>query len=174
MCMDYGGRSAFICLPDCDNFGSGRCLTENKLEPAQNAMQTVQEFMSELFRERTADIRKELKRKAVFRRKFYSDKCLWDSRSDAVERSESERIENIWESDNEARVITHERGLLPRLCYHLKKNGERWLIHYVSTECANCRGKLGITSCFACMGKGWLHEEDMLEALKRMEADDRH
>jgi hypothetical protein len=136
-------------------------------------MQTVQEFMSEFFRERTAEIRKELKRRAVSRRKFYSDACLWDSRSDAVERSESERIEHIWESNAEARVVTHERGLLPRLCYHLKKNGERWLIHYVSTECPNCRGKLGITSCFACMGKGWLHHEDMLEALKRMESKER-
>jgi hypothetical protein len=136
-------------------------------------MQTVEEFMGQLFRERTAEIRKELKRIAVFRRKFYSDACLWDSRSGAVERSDSERIENIWESNAEVRVITHESGLSPRVCYHLKKNGESWLIHDVSSECLNCRGKLGITSCFACMGKGWLHQEDVLEALKRMEKPDR-
>jgi hypothetical protein len=70
-------------------------------------------------------------------------------------------------------VVTHESGLLPRLCYHLKRNGERWLIHYVSTECPNCRGKLGITSCFSCSGKGWLLPEDVLGALERMRKSDK-
>ena len=172
--MDYGGRSAFICLPDCDNFGSSGSLTENELESLEDTMQTVQEFMNELFRQRTAEIGNELKRKAVSRRKFYSDACLWDSRSDAVERSESERIENIWESDSESRVITRDNPPFPRLCYHLKLTGERWLIQSVSLECVRCGGNPGNTSCLSCQGRGWLHQDDVLGAIKRMEADDRH
>jgi hypothetical protein len=137
-------------------------------------MQTVQEFMSELFRQRTAAIKSEMKRHAAFRRKFFAGTCLWDSRRGAAERSEAECIENIWESDSESRVITRDNPPFPRLCYHLKMTGERWLIQSVSLECVRCGGNPGNTSCLSCQGRGWLHQDDVLGAIKRMEADDRH
>ncbi|HWY31334.1 MAG TPA: hypothetical protein VNX46_11285 [Candidatus Acidoferrum sp.] len=130
--------------------------------------------MSELFRQRTAAIKSEMKRHAAFRRKFFAGTCLWDSRRGAAERSEAERIENIWESDSEARVITRDNPPIPRLCYHLKMIGERWLIQSVSLECVRCGGNPGNTSCLSCQGRGWLHQDDVLGAIKRMEADDRH
>jgi hypothetical protein len=136
-------------------------------------MQTVQEFMSELFRQRTAEIKNEMERHAAFRRGFFAETCRWDSRRGAVERSDAERIENIWESDAEARVVTRDNPSFPRLCYHLKPAGERWLIQSVSLECVRCGGTPGDISCLSCEGRGWLHQEDIVEAIKRMKADDR-
>jgi hypothetical protein len=61
----------------------------------------------------------------------------------------------------------------PGAIYHLKWNVESWLIRDFASECLNCRCKFGITSYLFCQGRGWLHQEDILEAIKRMERSDR-
>src|ERR1017187_4332090 len=134
-------------------------------------MQSAEEFMRDFFCARTKEIKSDSERRSVFRRKFFADACRWDSRKGAIERSEAERIESMWKydsDDSEVRVITREIIPFPRLCYHLKMVGAIWLIQNVDVECMNCSGNAGNTACLACLGKGWLHQEDYRQPMERL------
>ena len=131
-------------------------------------MQSVEEFMREYFNARSTEIKNEIYRRSIFRSKYFCDKCRWDSRHCAVERSDSEIIENVSKSGAETRIITRDISPFPRLCYHLINAGERWVIKNVDVECVNCFGTVGNTACIVCLGNGWLQQQDYIETVKRV------
>jgi len=131
-------------------------------------MQSAEEFMREFFHARTVEIKSELDCRRPFRRKFFSDGCRWDSRKGTVERSQAETILSVSKSGDEVRVITREIAPFPKLCYHLRRLGESWLIHHVDIECTLCNGNPGNDECPSCLGKGWLCDEDYAERIKRI------
>jgi hypothetical protein len=111
--------------------------------------------MRSFFAARTEQIARELEIRAPFRKKYFADGCLWDSRSGSIERSENEIILEIENSGGEARVITQEKQPFPRLRYVLIPLEQTWQIRRVDVFVE---------------GHGWMGEQDLgskIMALRR-------
>jgi hypothetical protein len=115
-------------------------------------MQSPEEFMNEYFQARAIEIERDIERRSAYRKKFFTEQCLWDSRKGEADRSRSETVLRVWYSDSTAYVITRNPRPLPELRYHLKRSGENWLIRCVEMRCYACSGP----RCSSCHGKGWL------------------
>jgi hypothetical protein len=123
-------------------------------------MQSIEEFMLEYFQARSAEIKRDLAERAVFRQKYFANDCLWDSRTGVLERSESESVESVSGSDDIFLVISSNENLPKRLRYHIAAEGIRWLIQEVEVECLYCKSE-GDTSCVFCRGTGWLGSDNV-------------
>src|ERR1700722_2763965 len=121
-------------------------------------MQTVDEFMNDYFRERTAEIEREIKRKSAFRERYFAEECNWDQNKGQEEVSRSEEIIRVWHSNSKVYVVTRRRtALFPDLRYHLQEDGGSWLIRCVEIKCGpDCGGP----TCNHCNGKGWTGRGD--------------
>lgn len=121
----------------------------------------IEEFMREYIRDAVAEEQRVLASRTPFRRNYYSDECLWDSRAGTLETLRSEKIESVTVSGSEAAVITERESQLgnradsrQRLRYHLKDVNGSWLISEVEVECPMCRGKQD-NACIFCGGTRW-------------------
>ncbi len=125
-------------------------------------MQSLEDFMREFFRERTATYQKELEILAPFRRRFYTEDCRRANRAsklmEVMEESKSEEIVRVsgCETAGEAITVqTSRTGESHRQRYHLQAEGGRWLIQEIEAECFSCRGENGNRDCSDCKGTGW-------------------
>jgi hypothetical protein len=125
-------------------------------------MQQVEEFIGQLLHARIEEEKRILANRALYRQKFFTPGCRWDSRAFTLEMIETERIISIEGSESEAAVITeYTASVVPpsarinRRRYHLKAGGDRWLISDVDHQCTLCHGQ-GDETCFGCKGKHWL------------------
>jgi hypothetical protein len=125
-------------------------------------MQSAEDFMREFFHARTEETKRELQNRHPFRRKFFAEDCAWDSRRGDATRSESEEIIAASGSELEADVITQPASPFPKLCYHLQRRSQNWLITSVRLECLACGGRGDGAGCPACNGTGWLSVEEHL------------
>jgi hypothetical protein len=116
---------------------------------------TVEHFMTDFFRERTAALKMVLEKRRDYRLRYYHSECEWDSRDGCVERSEAEKIVEVSPSDIRFCVVTTGNGL-HRLRYHVKPFGESWSIHEVDSECGHSRIFGASYECDKCGGTGWL------------------
>jgi hypothetical protein len=130
-------------------------------------MQSAEDFMREFFRERTADIQKELERRKPFRDRYFTSDCRYDSRVGNVERSQSETIENASQDGVTALVVTRQDSIVGRLRYHLRQADQRWLIEGVNMECTLCKGTN--SECVFCHGTGWRESsKEQLEKIQQL------
>lgn len=121
-------------------------------------------FMAQYFRDRTELIVMEIERRSPHRQQYFSPECAWDSRKGTIESSQSEKILEVSEAGDEVLVVTSGKSqdsIAFPLRYHLRPNGEDWLIQQVEFRCPGCHGT-GKTltgeadsSCKFCGGKGW-------------------
>jgi hypothetical protein len=130
-------------------------------------MQSPEVFMSDYFRERTEQLKREIQDRMSFRAKFFTDDCVWDSRKDDLRRSECERVINVSDAGSKAEVITQPASPFPKFRYHLQTQLQSWLIKNVELECLVCGGTGRNGGCPACNGSGWLgFDEHMRQAEK--------
>ena len=87
-------------------------------------MQAVEDFMLAYFAARSTTIQQEEQVRGPFRQMFFSPGCIWDSREGALHASQSEKIESIDLSGEEARVATQQDHFFSRLRYVLRRSGE--------------------------------------------------
>ena len=110
--------------------------------------------MTDYFREHTLELKKEAEIHSAYRKRFFSPECDWDSNKLAIGWCEAEKIINMTPVDTGASVIT--AGFSPwRLRYHLRPEGQGWLIWEVATECPMCTSRGKQPDCFLCGGTGW-------------------
>jgi hypothetical protein len=128
-------------------------------------MQTIEEFMTDFFRARSAQLEREREDRKAFRERFYSRDCSWDSRKGDVERSGRERVVSISRSEKGADVITEGTDPWPKVRYHLRSGGDGWVIEKVDGQCFACRGATGIIDC-VCEGAGWIGESETAESIR--------
>ena len=128
-------------------------------------MQTVEEFMADYFRARTAQLQSEANNRRPFRERFYADSCNWDSRTGSVERSGNEKVLSVSTSGETTYVVTEGTNPWPKLRYHLNSINGGWLITQVDGQCFACRGEVGSTEC-VCKGTGWIGQNNTLNTIK--------
>lgn len=119
----------------------------------------IERFMTDHFRERTSALKKEMEIFADYARRFYSPECDWTRWVASVQGSEAERIVNVVPTEEGAYVITNGfgfRGMLLR--YHLRREGQGWLICEVDNECPVCYQQGRSADCFWCGGTIWEHK----------------
>ncbi len=126
-------------------------------------MQSPEEFMRCFFVARTAELRRELETRVPFRKSYFTDDCVWDSRAGTVEASEAEDVSEVSRQGAEAIVITdyvRKSDYLHRRRYHLRQEKGIWRIQKGEFECSACRGKeQGLPrnpNCVGCGGTGWV------------------
>ena len=119
-------------------------------------MQTVEEFMRGYFCARDVQVEKELACYKPFRDKYFTPTCCWGNRSKERQQYDSETVESVAISGEDALAITCMDFIVPRLRYHLTKSSESWLISSVEGQCPACLGENGNTSCGNCRGTGWM------------------
>jgi hypothetical protein len=118
-------------------------------------MQPIEDFMREFFRSRAAEFQREMKDRQPFREKFFTPGCWWASRKGEKDQNDSETIESVSLSSDEAKVITRLNSFIPRLRYHLQKMNDSWQIHCVEVQCPYCQGQRSAKSCGHCKDTGW-------------------
>lgn len=126
-------------------------------------MQSVEEFMTCMFAARTETLKKEALVRLPYRRRYFSEECLWDSRMSSVEGSEAEKVLDIWVDESDAKVITSGHSIIysTELRYHLVRKDDSWLIRNVEHECKLCKNAalaFNNRQC-PCRGTGWLSTE---------------
>jgi hypothetical protein len=118
----------------------------------------IERFMTDHFRERTAALKKEMEIFAEYAKRFYTPECDWARWVVSVQASEAERIVNIMPTEMGAYVITS--GFSPMLMrYHLRREGQEWLIREVDSECPVCYQQGRSADCFWCGGTIWEHKK---------------
>jgi len=124
-------------------------------------MQNIKEFMHGLFSARIAEEKQILASRVLYREKYFTNDCLWDSREGTLEMIETETVSTVDEGDFEGTVITtfsssflKSDQQLQRRKYHLKRSGDGWRISLVEHQCPACRGQ-GDINCRYCRGKHW-------------------
>ena len=125
-------------------------------------MTPIEQFMAQYFRDRTELILAEIERRSPHRQKYFASDCRWDSRKGTIESSQSEQITSVSQADGETLVVTtgkKQDTIFFPLRYHLRPNGETWLIYQVEFQCPGCHGTgialQGSGACQICGGKGW-------------------
>ena len=78
-------------------------------------MKSIEQFMKDFFRARTAEIKREAENRAPFRKAFFTDDCNWDNRKQEAARSEAEKILSVSGNDKEQKK-SHDRPVLFRYC----------------------------------------------------------
>jgi hypothetical protein len=117
----------------------------------------IEQFMTDHFRERTAALKKEMEIFAEYAKRFYTPECNWTRWVVSVQASEAERIAHVMPTEMGAYVITS--GFSPmRLRYHLRREGQEWLIREVDSECPVCCQQGRSADCFWCGGTIWEHK----------------
>jgi hypothetical protein len=129
---------------------------------------TVEQFMSNFFRERTTALKMVLENRRDYRLRFYCNECDWDSHRGVVEQSEAEEIVSVSPSDIGADVVTTGHGVYQSR-YQVKSSGETWLICAMDLECGHCRVFGASTECSRCGGTGWLNWKVLSDLSKRQE-----
>lgn len=127
-------------------------------------VQAPEDFIQEFLVAHSAQIKRELADRAPFRRRFFSEDCLWDSREAAFEDSQAEAISGVSVSESGVTVTTRAAIGFGGLRYHLRASGESWLIFCVEFRCPRCasldHGKGADPSCRVCSGRGWVGRDD--------------
>ena len=126
---------------------------------------TIEQFINNCFRERTAALKLASEISKVYRRRFYHGDCCWESGRWEIEQSEAEKILSISPSDIGTTVAT-TGSTIYRSRYHVKSSGERWLIHEIDIECAHCHVNGVSTECTACGGTGWRSTKDLANLIQ--------
>lgn len=124
--------------------------------------QQVEGFMRELFHARIAEEKTILANRRAYREKFFTAECRWDNREFTLEMIESERVVGIHSSDSNITVVS-EYGVsvappsarINQRRYHLKVEGQRFLICQVDLQCPYCHGR-GDADCIGCGGRHWM------------------
>jgi hypothetical protein len=119
-------------------------------------LQSIEEFMRAYFSARDAQVAKELAIFKPFREKFFTATCCWGSRKEERKLYDSEAVESVSLSGEDAIAITRLHGIIPRYRYHLKISNDSWLICSVEGQCPSCHGHSGNNSCGCCRGTGWM------------------
>lgn len=115
----------------------------------------IEQFMSELFRERQSSWKKQAKIHSKYWHRFYSPDCAWERPDETLASVYAEEIETITSSSTEVLVTTRDKSPWEHR-YHLRPSGQSWLVWEVDLACPSC--KLGIEinpKCFLCGGTGW-------------------
>lgn len=115
-------------------------------------METIEQFMLEFFRGRFADPRR-----------FLAVGCHWDGHASA-EQAANELIVSTVPSNGGAIVVTRPVSGFRALRYHLRPEGETWLIWNIESECPSCHGTAGDGECDFCAGLGWCPSENIVDA----------
>jgi hypothetical protein len=135
-------------------------FSEEVLGPRLYHDDAIERFMTDFFREHIIARKKEVEIHSAYRDRFYSPECDWDSNKLALGWCEAEKIVNMMPIDRGAHVIT--AGFSPwRLRYHLRPEGQSWLIWEVATECPRCSRRGKTANCFLCGGTGWFKGKGM-------------
>jgi len=126
---------------------------------------TIEQFINNCFRERTAALKLELMIHRQYWLRFFHDECHWNSRCGVIENSEAEKIVSVSPSDIGVGVVT--TGSIKRLRYRVKPSAENWLIHDVDMGCGLCQVKGVDAECVLCDGTGWLAEKDRARIMEQ-------
>ncbi len=132
-------------------------------------METVEEFMGQYFLAREGEAQREEEARLPFRRRFFAEDCLWDSRR--IEAADGEKLLEILAVTEGFEVVTTGvRSVLPnrRLKYYVQAQRGRWLIKAVHSECSLCNAsnRGGIAGvCPLCGGTGWCDAEALLKRI---------
>lgn len=114
----------------------------------------VEQFIYDCFRERTEALKRELEIHREYRKRFYHDECIWDSRRDVVEDSEGGKVLEVSPSGIGYDVITTgSRTYCAR--YRVRPSGGGWLIEDVEIKCGRCQANGADAMCAMCGGTGW-------------------
>lgn len=131
------------------------CSIPEKIEDDCHLHSSVEQFMTDHFRDHVASVKRETEICSAYRDRFFSPECDWGSNREAVQWCEAEKIMTIGCSGDDTFVVTEGFGLW-RLRYHLRPNAAQgWLIWDVDSECPVCWHKGKTASCFLCCGTGW-------------------
>jgi hypothetical protein len=124
------------------------------------AMQSVEDFMHELFEAHANVERAKLAAYRQFRDRFFVDGYQPFSSNEYCHSCEAEKIESVASSDS-SRVVTTSTVFMsfqPRLRYYLERRADSWAVAKVESFCKVCDGKGRIRDekeCSRCKGKGW-------------------
>jgi hypothetical protein len=119
-------------------------------------MQSVKEFINAYFMARTEQFKQEIQFRLPFRKKFFSEDCVYDRRESSIEWSMSEIILEIIENDKKFHVTTTRMEPYTKLRYHIGNKNGKWLIELVENTCPVCNGVVGPISCDYCGDNGWV------------------
>jgi hypothetical protein len=123
-------------------------------------MQSVEDFMHELFEAHINVERVKLAAYRPFRDQFFVDSYEPFSSHEYCHSCAAEKIESIMSSGS-TRVVTTSTvymSLQPCLRYYLAPKGESWVVSKVESFCKVCDGTGRIRDeieCSRCKGKGW-------------------
>ena len=127
----------------------------------KHTMQSVQEFMGQLFDDKIELEKQRQAMAAPFRRKFFTQDCDYGSRPGQLEQYQSEKVQSIKVSDSEAEVVTtqiafhiHSKASFD-MRYLLRAEKESWLVNEVDMRCCSCDEKTPKADCPCCHGTGW-------------------
>ncbi len=126
--------------------------------------------MENFLRERTAAEHSVLEIHLAYWRRFYLDKCVWDSRLSAFEKNAAEKIMSISPSEGSANVVTTGSGIV-RLRYRVSSSDEKWSIEAVDHECPICRFRKISISCKYCDGTGWQTWEAFRQSVNALRSE---
>jgi len=135
--------------------GSAKSRPDEEIEGRPFRDPSLEQFMADLFRERTEELKKEMEIHADYARRFYSPECDWARWLVSVPGSEVERIVNMEHVDTGARVITRDFNNGMRLRYNLHRTGPSWLVGDVDSECPVCYQQGMSADCIWCGGTIW-------------------
>ena len=145
------------CLAGCCAFWLGSrlnpltALSGDGTFSGMDAKPTVEQFIGDCFRERTATLKKVLEIRRDYRERFYNSECLWDSRCGAVEDSEErEDCGRLPYRIGTDVITTGSCTYCAR--YRVRPSGENWLIHDVEIKCGRCQLKGADPLCAMCGG----------------------
>lgn len=156
-CGGTGWQSWKALVKRCEEraLGSARSGQDEELEGRPFRDPNIEHFMTDHFRERTEELKKEMKIHADYAKRFYSPECDWARWGASVQGSEAERIVNMVLFDTGAHVITRDFNISRRLRYNLRPTGQSWLIWNVDSECPICHQQGRSTDCIWCGGTIW-------------------
>ena len=123
-------------------------------------MDSISDFMRQFFEARVADAEREMRDRMLFRSKFFTVDCVFDSRTRTLEIMKSEEIDSV--DSVSSTVITISRNSFKasvsdrqKKRYHLVAVVNNWLIRMVEIECPACSCSSN-EGCRLCKGTRWV------------------